>query len=133
MNFMITNKSLLNVRIRRHLLNPYFKTHSCLRSNLTKGVANWPGVEGQNQQSARQEVPLSYETEVGMKEKLMESPRVLRCLHYEYSIQPQPYYGLSLIISIVEVSLTKENVVAVASTQFKFLENLREAHKKPGK
>ncbi|EUB54652.1 hypothetical protein EGR_10488 [Echinococcus granulosus] len=46
----------------------------CLRPNLTKGVANWPGVEGQNQQSARQEVPLPYETEVGMKEELMEGP-----------------------------------------------------------
>ncbi|KAH9279822.1 hypothetical protein ECG_07817 [Echinococcus granulosus] len=117
---------------------PDFCYSSCLRPNLTKGVANWPGVEGQNQQSARQEVPLPYETEVGMKEKLMESPCSFRLYHLTNTfhpsvLTPQPYYGLSLIISIVEVSLTKENVVAVASTQFKFLENLREAHKKPGK
>lgn len=62
------------MRYQRHPLNLYFKTRSCLRPNLTKGVANWPGVEGQNQQSARQEVPLPYETEVGMKEELMEGP-----------------------------------------------------------
>ncbi|CDS40738.1 fibroblast growth factor receptor 4 [Echinococcus multilocularis] len=56
------------------------------------------------------------------------------CLHCEYFLRPQPKYGFTMIISFLEeASLTRAEVAAAASTQFRFPGNLREAHKKSGR
>nr|CDS15927.1 fibroblast growth factor receptor 4 [Echinococcus granulosus] len=56
------------------------------------------------------------------------------CLRCEYFLRPQANHCFTMIISFVEeVSLTRAEVAAAASTQFWFPGNLREAHKKSGK
>lgn len=47
---------------------------SCFRPNLTKVVANWPGVERENPQSTRQELYSPDEIEIDIMEKFMEDP-----------------------------------------------------------